>query len=275
MKKLLINLLNLLYKRGEVPLPLGGYHIAWIIATLSIAAMLIILFSDASEKATRIIIASAWALMLVMELLKQVAGNVYVIDEKIVFHYRWDFMPYQFCSTPLYVLPLAAFMREGQKRDTAILFLSTFSVIGGVVVFSIPDSVLSDHIFINFQSMLHHGIQIFIGLYLASRYRRLLTKEQFSYTAFAFLFMSYLAINLNMLFCEASMSTVVNFFFINPHNRYIPPLLENLGLEKVPYIIFLVGYLGLFILGAFLLMKAEKFITEKINYDKIKIIKNI
>ena len=133
MKKLLINLLNLLYKRGEVPLPLGGYHIAWIIATLSIAAMLIILFSDASEKATRIIIASAWALMLVMELLKQVAGNVYVIDEKIVFHYRWDFMPYQFCSTPLYVLPLAAFMREGQKRDTAILFLSTFSVIGGVV----------------------------------------------------------------------------------------------------------------------------------------------
>ena len=275
MKDLLSKLLCGLSQKCEIPLPLGSYHIAWIIATLFMAATLIILFSDASEKTARIIITFAWVLMLAMEILKQICVNVFIAEGEIIIRYRWDFLPYHFCSTPLYVLPLAAFMREGQKRDTAILFLSTFSIIGGLVVFSIPDSVLTDNIFLNFQSMLHHSIQIFMGLYLASRYRRLLTKRQFSFATFAFLFMSYLALNLNMVFCDLSVGGAVNFFFINPHNRYIPPFLEGLGLDKVPYIIFLAGFLGLFILGAFLLMKLEKFITEKINYDKIKIIKGI
>ena len=275
MKNLLSKLLSGLSQKGETPLPLSSYHITWIVVTLSTLAILTIFFSNASEKTTRIITASAWVLMLAMEVLKQIAGNVFIVEGEIIVRYRWDFFPYHFCSTPLYVLPLVAFMKEGQKRDTAILFLSTFAVIGGLTVYAMPDSVLTDDIFINFQSMLHHGIQIFIGLYLASRYRGLLTKRQFSFATFAFLFMSYLAFNLNMVFCDLSMGGAVNFFFINPHNRYIPAFLESLGLDKIPYILFLTGFLGLFILGAFLLMKLEKFITEKINYDKIKIIKSI
>lgn len=275
MKDLLIELLNSLSIQDEIPLPFGGYHIAWIIATLFISAILIILFSDADERIARAIIALSWALMLVMELIKQIQGSFFVSGSDIAFSYRWSIFPYQFCSTPLYVLPLAAFMKEGQKRDTAILFLSTFSVVGGVIVFLIPESVFSDNIFSNFQSMLHHSIQIFIGLYLASRYRHLLTKRHFSYAAFAFLFMSYLAVSLNMFFYDLSPGSLVNLFFLSPYNRYIPPLFEGIGIEKVPYVIYLSGYLGLFILAAFLILQGEKFITEKINYDKISFFKNI
>lgn len=279
MKEVIIRLKELISTTGEAPKSLSGYHIAWIAFVIGITVTLVLLFSNASDKATRIIIATAWAVMLMFELLKQFKCNIDVVDEEIKFAYNLGVFPYQFCSTPLYVLPIVAFMKDGQKRNTAIVFLSTFSVIGGLAVFAVPESVLSGYIFVDFQSMLHHGIQIFIGLYLASRYRMLLTHEHFSRATHAFLFMSYLAILLNAAVVDIlrvlGKSISINLFFINPYQRYVPPVLNGMGIEKLPYPIFVAIYLSLFIALAYALMRVEKFITEKIRYDKIKTFANI
>lgn len=279
MNQAIIRLKELTSTTGEAPKPWGGYHLAWIAFVLGMTMIFILLFSDSSDKATRIIIATAWAVMLTFELLKQFECNTSVAGEKIKFAYNFGVFPYHFCSTPLYVLPLAAFMKEGNKRDTAIVFLSTFSVIGGLAVFIVPESVILGHVLVDFQSMLHHGIQIFIGLYLASRYRRLLTREHFSRATHAFLFMSYLAILLNAAIVDIlrvlGKSTSINLFFINPYQRYVPPALNGMGIENLPYPIFVAIYLSLFIALAYALMRVEKFITEKIRYDKIKTFANI
>ena len=276
MKRALIWLLERLSATGEIVPSYGSYHLAWIFATVAITAILILFFHSAPDKTVRIIISSVWALMLVMEILKQMNGSLHVVDGEIIFAYNWSIFPYQFCSTPLYVMPLAAFMKDGKKRDVAILFLSTYAVIGGLVVLIAPSSVLYDNVFINFQSMFHHSIQVFMGVFLSVRYRHLLKKEDFSGATVAFLFTAYLALLINLAFHDISgilrFSSPFNMFFINPYERYVPPILEGAGLENVPYLLFLLGYLFIFILTSAMLMKAEKFLTEKINYEKINII---
>ena len=273
MKDILIDLKKLLSTTGEAPKPLGNYHLLWITAVIIITITLVTLFSDASNKTTRIIIATIWILMLIFEIIKQIHCSLYVSGDQITWSYNWGAFPYQFCATPLYILPFAAFSRDGWHRRTAIVFLSSFAIIGGLAIFIFPNSVLSGNKFVDFQSMFHHGIQIFLGVYLASRYRNLLTNEHFKGATIAFLFMAYLAILLNVTYSKISTALegyhTFNMFFLSPYERYVPPALKDVGIETLPYPVFLIGYLSLFILAAYALMKTLKLVTDKINYEKI------
>jgi hypothetical protein len=163
---------------------------------------------------------------------------------------------------------MAAFMKDGHKRDSALVFLSSFAIIGGLAVYIAADSVLTGHKFVDFQSMLHHGIQICMGVYIASRYRSVLTNKNFNRATIAFLFMTYLAILLNVTFTKCfeitGSSIKINLFFVNPYVRYIPPIIEGIGIEKLPYPVFLFGYITLFILISYLLMKLLSYLAKRI-----------
>ena len=267
MNEILIKIYKALSVRQEEPQPFGEYHITWILIVAAVTVALILFFSRASEKTTRIIIGSSWAVMLAMELLKQLVNFMTVSSDQITWGYNFGAFPYQFCSTPLYILPLAAFMKEGRGRDTAIVFLSTFAVIGGLATYIVPETVLNGHRFIDFQSMLHHGIQIFIGIYLAVRYRARLTRKNFGRATLAFLFMTSIAILLNVLFMKI-FSASVNLFFVSPYVRFIPSVLEGLGLDKLPYPVFLFGFLALFIIIAYLLMLGLSLLAKIILHEK-------
>ena len=274
MKSLLIWFFQGLNQKIQTPGQYGSYHFAWVFATVAIALSLIFFFSRTSEIGARAIIALFWITLLIMEILKQLFCSIIISGDNVSFIYNFSIFPYQFCATPLYVLPMAAFMRRGHKRDTAIVFLSTFAIIGGIAILVAPSSVFTDNAFINFQSMLHHSAQIFLGLYLAFRYRRLLTYRNFSRAAIAFLFMCYLAVMLNIMFYKIfsilNIDQSFNMFFLSPYDRYIPPILVGVGLEKAPYILILLGYIFLLTLAAFLLMRVEIFFIRKTNHEKNK-----
>ena len=268
MNRILVKLYEALSVIGDTPKLYGEYHLAWIITVAIATITLILLFSRASDKTARIIIASAWMVMLTFELLKQLVNCMYVSGEEIVWRYNFGAFPYHLCSMPLYILPMAAFMKDGYRRNMTIVFLATFAVIGGLAVYIAADSVLTGHKFVDFQSMLHHGIQICMGVYIASRYRSVLTNKNFNRATIAFLFMTYLAILLNVTFTKCfeitGASIKINLFFVNPYVRYIPPIIEGIGIEKLPYPVFLFGYITLFILISYLLMKLLSYLAKRI-----------
>ncbi len=272
MNDFLIKLYEVLSVEGDTPTLFGKYHLSWIAIVAIISVALVLFFSKVSDKNARIIIASAWIVMLIMELLKQLINSMTISGNEITWGYNMGVFPYEFCSTPLYVLPIAAFMKDGKKRDTAIVFLSSFAIIGGLTVYIVADSVLTGHLFVDFQSMLHHGIQIFIGIYIAARYGKKLTKENFNSATLTFLFMTYLAILFNVMFTKIFEITgsyiKINLFFVSPYVRYIPSLLQGLGLDKLPYPIFLLGFIILFVAVAYLVMKALSLLTKKANFTK-------
>ena len=274
MQHLLYDIYNFLSQTAPPPPTYGAYHLGWIAATLVMCGLLVLLFSSCSEKTARAIVAILWVLILIFELGKQLLGSLTPVDGKIIFDYEWKFFLYQFCSTPLYVMPFVAFMKEGEKRNTAIIFLSTFSVIGGIVVLVAPHSVLGSNVFLSAQSMLHHGVQVAAGIYLSVRYRAILTLNRFFRASVLFVFLTYLAILLNVFFQKyfhiGGMDESVNLFFVSPHTRYVPEILEGVGIESLPYPIFLLGYVLLFILAAYLLMMCESYFSRKAFYESKK-----
>ena len=273
MKELIIKLYEALSARGDAPKPYGEYHLWWIIAVVIATLALTLLFSRVKDKTVRIIIASAWAVMLIFELLKQFVNCMYISEGEIVWRYNFGAFPYHLCSTPLYILPMVAFMKDGRRRNTAIVFLATFAVIGGIAVYIAPDSVLGGHKLVDFQSMLHHGIQICIGLYIASRYRNALTNRNFASATLAFLLMTGLAIFLNVMLTRwfeiKGISSSINLFFVNPYERYVPPVLAGLGIEKLPYLVFLFGYIAIFTAISFAFMKGLTLISGKNKMTRI------
>ena len=246
MTELLTRLLNILHTPIDMPKPWGTYHWLCIIITVVMVVILVKLFANCSEATTRALAFIFWFIMASLELLKQFSSSASIVGGEITFSYQWHAIPFQFCSTPLYILPLIIILRDSKVRDAAIMFLISFSTVAGITVFLTPETVYSTSAFLNVQTMVHHGIQIFFGIYLAFRYRRKMTLKNFIGCSALFLILSAVAIFLN-IWIYKNHGTAVDLFFISPYNRYLPPVLVGLGIENIKYEEFLAGFLGGFI----------------------------
>lgn len=246
MTDLLIELLSLLRTPCDVPMAWGTYHIFCIIIAVAMSVVLVKLFANCSEATARVLALVFWLIMASLELLKQFSSSASVAGGEIIFSYNWYDIPFQFCSTPLYILPLVVVLKDGKVRDAAIMFLISFSAVAGITVFLTPETVYSTSAFLNVQTMVHHGIQIFFGIYLTFRYKRKMTFKNFLGCTLMFLILSGVAFYLN-IWIYKNHGCVVDLFFISPYNRYIPPALVGLGIEELKYEEFLTGFLGGFI----------------------------
>jgi hypothetical protein len=267
----LIEFYKLLNTPAELPLPWGVYHILCIVMTVAVAAILIRLFADADEKAVRILAFIFWIIILVLEILKQLQYVLHLVNGEFIWKYSWGALPYQFCSMPLYIMPLVIFLKDGRTRDYSIVFLATFAIVGGIALFLTPETVFTENMFLNIQTMVHHGTQIFFGAYLAFRYREKLNMSKFFGATGLCLLLAFIALFLNVagheLLPMIGGDQSFNLFFISPYKRDIPSALKGLGIEALPYGVFLAGLISIMFALAFLVMCAMKGLSKLLRYD--------
>lgn len=72
--------------------------------------------------------------LLTSEILKQLLLT-FVMNNG---HYNLWYFPFQLCSLPMYLLVLYPFFHTEPARDAILGFLSTYNLLGGIAVFSIP-----------------------------------------------------------------------------------------------------------------------------------------
>lgn len=269
----MISLLSWLETRMETPQPYGLFHLI-AVAIVLISAVFICLFGRRlSERAFRRILFVAWAVMFLFEVYKQVFFCFKVQEGVIVGSYQWFVFPFQFCSTPLYVLPLIVFLKEGRVRKALMFFSATFVMFAGFSVLALPGDVFTTSIGINIQTMTHHGLQVLTGLLCLVRLRPNRLLDSFCYTEPVFLSFVALAIALNeILFRVIPGNQVCNLFFISSHyTSTLPVFCDIYG--KVPYVVFVLLYVLAFSFATFLTLAFMKLIfyrkkeakTEKIN----------
>jgi hypothetical protein len=192
--------------------------------------------------------------MLVLELYKQVVFSFHLSAEGIVFAYEWGAFPFQLCSTPLYVLPLVAFLPDGRLRQSLLSYSASYALLGGLAVLLYPASVFTDVLGINLQTMLHHLLQCVIGVYLGMRYRRELSWRHFLLGTLPFLSFLSLAVWLNewvhRYLVGVGSDAHFNLFFVSPY--YDGPLdFVNTWQGRMPPTLFVLLYaLGLTLAAA-------------------------
>lgn len=224
----------------ERPGNYGWFHITFIVLAIIGTVLFCCFASKAKEKTFRLIVAISWIVMVVFEIYKQL---VFSFDSNsVTWSLDWNSFPFQLCSSPLYILPFIAFMKDCKFRDGAIMFITTFSLLGGLCVFVYPNDVFeTDFLGVQIQTMVHHGLQIVLGIYMAVFNKKKYTLKNFFFGAIIFVGMLLIALTLNLTITPLLDGRKFNMYFIGP---YFPCELPILGAiyQVVPHFVFFFIY---------------------------------
>ena len=237
-------ILHALQFRMEEPLSYGWFHLTWVAILIALTVFMCVRFKNASDKLIRRVTMIVWIVILALEVYKQVSFAFSVENGEGKWDYAWYSFPFQLCSSLLYLLPFIAFMKEGRVRDSVIAFMMTFSFFGGLITFIIPEDVFIEEAMINIQTMVHHGSQIFIGIFYFVTLKKKINVIYILKGFFTFAVMMAIALILNIVFYHAFIKEIgdtFNMFYIGPYFDCTLPILETIY-PHVPKVLFIVLY---------------------------------
>lgn len=271
----LVGLYKLFSLSMTEPTNFGWFHILAILIVISATVLICKFFKDCPDKTVRLISAIVWGIMVSFEIYKQLIFGFEVEDGRLLWDYAWYAFPFQFCSSPLYILPIIAFAKNEKIRGACIFYMMTFSLFAGLAVFCYPNDVFVETIGINIQTMIHHGAQILIGVFYIVRYREELTVKRFLNGFAVFVVMVFVAMALNIsmyhVLTAANIDETFNMFYISPYFNCTLPLL-SIVYECLPYVPFIMVYFFGFIMCALIVYGLAKgaVIVSKRLYHKIQ-----
>ncbi len=261
-----VNLLTFLQSTMTRPHSYGWFHFMWVGIIVLATTLLCLRFRNADDRTFRRIVLILWVAMVLFETHKQLMYTFSVSDGIIVGDYQWYAFPYQLCGTPLFVLPVVIWGKDGHLRDAVMAFICFFSFFGGLVTYVYPEDVFISEIGINVQSMFHHGMQIVLGIFTAVHLRHRFNRSLYYKGAVAFVALcaSALVMDVSMyhILKGCGIDETFNMFYISPYYECSLPLLNMID-QVLPY----VPFLALYVLG-FLLIG---FIMYSIQYGFIRL----
>lgn len=226
-----------------VPQPYGIFHICFVLISAMACYLLCRCFREPSEKTVRRILLTYSLICIGLEIFKQISFTFSVTNGVITADYQWYAFPFQFCSTPMFVALFAAIIPGSRFYRACIAFLSTFGVIAGVLVMAMPNTVFIDTIGVNIQTMVHHGSQITIGLFLLIRGKACQKLSSTLGGIGVFLTAIGVALILNCTMIHViPEGEIFNMFFISPYFPSTLPVYSTIQ-TQVPYPVFLFLYI--------------------------------
>ena len=156
--------------------------------------------------------------------------------------YQWYAFPFQFCSTPMYIMIIQRFTC-GRTKKALWMYLQTYGFFAGVAVMFYPVAVFHKMIGINIQTMVHHGAMAVVGFYLLLHAKPKI--QNFLDASVIFLMLTMIAVIMNGIFNLFNHSASFNMFFLNPKfQSHIPviSLFQAHVSSSLYIVIFMVGF---------------------------------
>ncbi len=239
------------FLQGEMEKPgiISWFHLIALIIIIGATFVISFFFHDAEEKVYKRILLISWILLINLEVFKQIIK---------AFHYGnpsyWEYsirdFPFSICSMVYYFVPIILFVNKEKHPkivDSAIGYMCFISLVAGIAVCIYTDMVMSNLIFINFQSLIHHGTQVVLGVYIYVWNRKTITIKTVYRSLIAFVITAVIAIIINVSFYPH----FINMFFINPTRITNLPI-GNIVQEKAGFPVYLIGFLSLIAIVTFL-----------------------
>ena len=100
-------------------------------------------------------------------------------------------------------------------------------MLGGIATYIIADSVLCPYLYLNIQTLTHHGLQIASGIFIAVYHRKRFTLGSFGYALIVFLVAVGIACALNYGLHKAFPDQRINMFYISPYFKKTLPIFNE------------------------------------------------
>jgi len=256
----------------KTPTNYSWFHILCLLLVIVATIFICWKYMDCDDKKFRLISFIFWISIVILEIFKQLifSFNYDSQTDTTSYHYQWYAFPCQFCSSPLFVLPIVIFFKNGKLRDCAISFISLFSLFAGIAVMLYPNDVFISTLYIDIQTMVHHGTQVILGIFYIVHSRKNIDVFYFTKALVVFVGMAICAFTLNEIMPKFIDGTF-NMWFIS---RYYPNTLPVLSTiyANAPYFVFLISYFVGFAFVAFLIniifLGIKRLISSKIIKKK-------
>ena len=232
----------------EEPGALSPIHIKSIVSVVIITLVLCLGFHSVCDLGYRFLMGLMSVVMISGELIKIVIPGLTLVDGVYQFTFDWTSIPFQLCSTPLYVLPFLCLLPDGKVRDVFAAYTMTFCLIGGLAVYATPSTVFSTGKFGNIHTMVHHGLQIVAGIYTAVYYRSRITKRFYAKGVTLFAIFVGIATLLNTVgydhmlkYGKITEGVGFNMFYISPRADQTMPMYNDF-LKSLHPAVLILGY---------------------------------
>ena len=255
--------------------PYSAFHIVSFVIMIALCVALCIFCRNIKEKKLSLILIIIWGVLVFLEIYKQFVFSYSFNDAgEISWHYQWYAFPYQFCATPLTFIPFIALNKASNRvsafiKEGCIAFACTFNLFAGLAVMISPGDVFETYnLGICVHTMIHHGMQMVLGIYLYVYYHAKLKYWSYLKALAVFGFFLINAMLLNAIVPTFTNDTF-NMFFISWKFPCTLPVLSDIY-PKVPYIVFLLIYVIGFAIAGFIIYNIIYWITWLVDRQKPK-----
>lgn len=198
------------------PAAYGAFHICLIIFGMGGCILLAWLFRRFDEKKNGIVLLTLCGILIASEIVKQLF-LFFVTNNGAV---AWGEFPFQMCSMPMYLCPVAVFCKNERLRRAAYGFMMTFNLLGGLAGVFEPSGVFHDQVFLTAHAITWHYSLVFLGFYIIFSGRAGRTKKDYYDVVRLFAFLCFIAFIINTLI-GITVGAEANMFFVGPNNSPI------------------------------------------------------
>ena len=207
-------LLPLLH-RMERPTAWGTFHSLFFFIGIPAAILIAFWLRKISKKNEKHLFFTIGTLLILSEIFKQISFTA------IEGAYRFDLIPFQLCSIPMYLCILIPMLPEGKLSGAMRTFIATFGLMGGVASYIAPGTMCREWFELTLHSFIWHLILIFLGFYVFFSQNTKIQKRDFLGAEILYLSLCSIAFGINLL-CTNAPGIDVNMFYIGPKPSTLP-----------------------------------------------------
>lgn len=244
------------------PTMYGWFHIMFLILLILSIIIVKLKFNKLDNKSIKKVLLVYSIICLSFEVYKQINFSFNYDLVHTWWDYQWYAFPFQFCSTPMYVALLASLTKNEKVEKACYTFLATYGLIAGISVMLYPSTVFIETIGINIQTMVHHGLMVFIGMFLLINNQIKYNLKSLSSGMIVFVICVIIALGIDISTYYLNIDGGLKMFFISPFYESSLPVFSIIY-KKVNYIIFLILYILIFTFGAYMVLLISKLLKGK------------
>ncbi len=189
--------------------PYGAFHLIFWSVGLAVCLPLAYVLAKRLKNG-RVLLLSVGAFLLITEVYKQ------IFYTEMSGGYRYDMLPFQLCSVPMYIC-IAQFFAGERLRRALLGFLASYGFMGGFVSYFAPGTMCRPYLLITVHSFLWHMLLIFVGAYAGLSMRPRL--RDFWAPSVIYVSLAGVAFAINCLLVDKFPH--VNMFYVGPHDSPI------------------------------------------------------
>ena len=242
--------------QGEMNKPglFSWFHFFGLVIILSVTILISYYFKNSEEKTYKRILLIGWIILIVFEIAKQIIKAFHYGSPS---YWQYDFydLPFHVCSMGFYLLPILIFVKKEKCPhliDAINGFMSFTCLMAGVIVCVYTDIVMSRLIFTNIQTLVHHGLQVVLGVYIYVWNRKNITIKTYVESLIVFLVLATIALIINVSIWPHK----TDMFYLNPYLITAIPL-ANLVQENAGFVVYAISYTLAIFLGSYIVYLIE------------------